>query len=217
MIHAPYCSPRTCGNRPETDLKTTFGFYWTEGRGGLGWAQDAVPTLKGGSTIGIASPPAIWVPGAMLDRRFVTPSVEDAEAMQGFMRGWTETGRNIKRGVRWKSLAMPLRRELRNGLRRASPHGGLNAEAVEWKPEGSWPTAAWGEAGKVHRVAVSEFPRHLPYEHLAEAVDLAQAAPLSDRALNGFRNRLLKGNLGRHPGFRDDVNGVALASMLSIA
>src|SRR5262249_20157701 len=29
------------------------GFYWTEGIRGLGWAVDAVPTLKGGSTIGI--------------------------------------------------------------------------------------------------------------------------------------------------------------------
>jgi DNA (cytosine-5)-methyltransferase 1 len=32
------------------------GFYWTEGTRGLGWAVDAVPTLKGGSAIGIASP-----------------------------------------------------------------------------------------------------------------------------------------------------------------
>src|SRR5207248_8666113 len=37
------------------------GFYWTEGLRGLGWAIDAVPTLKGGSTIGIPSPPAIWL------------------------------------------------------------------------------------------------------------------------------------------------------------
>ena len=46
------------GPRPESDYASdAFGFYWTEGRGGLGWAQDATPTLKGGSTIGIPSPP----------------------------------------------------------------------------------------------------------------------------------------------------------------
>ena len=39
------------------------GFYWTEGVRGLGWAIDAVPTLKGGSTIGIPSPPAMWCVG----------------------------------------------------------------------------------------------------------------------------------------------------------
>ena len=33
------------------------GFYWTEGVRGLGWAVDAVPTLKNGSTVGIPSPP----------------------------------------------------------------------------------------------------------------------------------------------------------------
>ena len=30
------------------------GFYWTEAIRGLGWAVNAVPTLKGGSTVGIA-------------------------------------------------------------------------------------------------------------------------------------------------------------------
>lgn len=60
-----------------------FGFYWTEGKGGLGWAVDAVPTLKGGSTIGIASPPAIWLPTHDTGRDMVVPTIEDAEVMQG--------------------------------------------------------------------------------------------------------------------------------------
>src|SRR5215813_2619965 len=47
---------------PEAD-KVACGFYWTEGLKGLGWAIDAVPTLKGGSTVGIPSPPAIRLPG----------------------------------------------------------------------------------------------------------------------------------------------------------
>src|SRR5690606_21843258 len=38
------------------------GFYWTEGVRGLGWAVNAVPTLKGGSGLGIASPPAVRLP-----------------------------------------------------------------------------------------------------------------------------------------------------------
>jgi DNA (cytosine-5)-methyltransferase 1 len=49
------------------------GFYWTEGVRGLGWAVDAVPTLKGGSTIGIPA----------------TPDIRDAERMQGFPTDWT--------------------------------------------------------------------------------------------------------------------------------
>src|SRR5262249_5091425 len=56
--------------------KVACGFYWTEGQTGLGWAVDAVPTLKGGSTIGIPSPPAIRLPH---DRMIVTPDIRDAE------------------------------------------------------------------------------------------------------------------------------------------
>ena len=56
---------------PATDyyLDDACGFYWTEGLTGLGWAQDAVPTLKGGSAVGIPSPPAIWVRTAEPGRR----------------------------------------------------------------------------------------------------------------------------------------------------
>ena len=64
--------------RPATDLtRFAHGFYWTEGRGGLGWAVDAVPTLKNGSTIGIASPPAVLLPSGGI----VKPGILAAEAL----------------------------------------------------------------------------------------------------------------------------------------
>jgi DNA (cytosine-5)-methyltransferase 1 len=61
------------------------GFYWTEGIRGLGWAPDAIPTLKNGSTVGIASPPAILLPSGDV----VTPDIRDAERLQGFPENWT--------------------------------------------------------------------------------------------------------------------------------
>jgi DNA (cytosine-5)-methyltransferase 1 len=70
-----------------------------------------------------------------------------------------------------------------------------------------WPTAAWGEDGTAYTVSISEFPVTAPYEHLSSVVDLNEAAPLSARAINGFRNRHFQGNLGKHGGFRDDVDG----------
>src|SRR6185312_9475478 len=78
-----------------------FGFYWTEGIRGLGAAIDSVPTLKGGSTIGIPSPPAILMPGG----RIVKPELRDAERMQGFEADWTKPAESISgrgRGHRWK-------------------------------------------------------------------------------------------------------------------
>jgi DNA (cytosine-5)-methyltransferase 1 len=186
-----------------------FGFYWTEGKGGLGWAVDAVPTLKGGSAVGIPSPPAIWAPGNPVGMRVVLPSVEDAEVLQGFPRGWTESadlgGRN---GPRWKlvgnAVTVGVARWL--GERLTSPKTSWVDNSEHWQGAGSWPTAAFGSDGKVRRVEISEFPRRLPYTHLSEVVDLANARPLSHRAVTGFQRRLHQGNLGRHPGFREDIS-----------
>jgi DNA (cytosine-5)-methyltransferase 1 len=74
------------------------GFYWTTGVRGLGWAPDAVPTLKNGSTVGIASPPAILLP----DGQIVTPDIRDAERLQGFPEDWTKPAENVGRAsLRW--------------------------------------------------------------------------------------------------------------------
>ena len=63
-------------SRPKSAIgQLAHGFYWTEGLGGLGWAVDAVPTLKNGSTIGIPSPPAILLP----DGEVIKPGLRDVE------------------------------------------------------------------------------------------------------------------------------------------
>lgn len=196
------------GIRPEDDYgDSAFGFYWTEGRGGLGWAQDAVPTLKGGSTIGIPSPPAIWVRDAVPGRKIVTPRIEDAEAMQGFPRGWTEPADERRvRGPRWKLVGNAVTVDVAAWVasRLAEP-GQFEQTSVVWDGPASWPTAAWGESGKVWTVPVSEHPVRAPYTHLLDVVDVEQAPALSHRGITGFINRLEQGNLGRFPGFRTDV------------
>lgn len=69
------------------------GFYWTEGNRGLGWAHDAIPTLKGGSALGIPSPPAIW----RRNDSIVTPDLRDAERLQGFETNWTQPAESVRR------------------------------------------------------------------------------------------------------------------------
>lgn len=197
------------GDRDEGDYASdAYGFYWTEGRGGLGWAQDAVPTLKGGSTIGIPSPPAIWLPDATPGRKIVTPRVEDAEAMQGFPRGWTapaDHGR-LRRGPRWKLVGNAVTVDVAAWVAgRIAEPGHFDATSTPWEQTGSWPTAAWGERGRVWRTPVSEHPVRAPYRHLLDIVDAAAAPPLSHRGTTGFQRRLTQGNLGRHPGFRSDI------------
>lgn len=197
------------GLRNETELADdAYGFYWTEGRGGLGWADDAVPTLKGGSTIGIPSPPAVWVPGAERGRRLITPTIEDAEELQGFPRGWTATSGSggLKNGPRWKLVgnAVTVGVAAWVASRLAEP-GAFTSESHEWRGQSAWPSAAWGDGGRVNVVDISEHPRLEPYRHLLDVVDRRAAPALSHRGASGFWRRLQQGNLGRWPGFREAV------------
>lgn len=208
------------GERPQGDLATdAFGFYWTEGRGGLGWAQDAVPTLKGGSTVGIPSPPAIWVPEAEPAGLFVTPGIEDAEAMQGFERGWTDVLPSRRsNGPRWKLVGNAVTTRVAEWVagRIAAP-GDPVVDLYAHEVGERWPSAAWGDGANAFAVRISEYPRRDRYEHLSRVVDLGRAKPLSHRAICGFRRRLLQGNLGRQRGFRADVARYADATAPSNA
>ncbi len=166
-----------------------------------------MPTLKGGSTIGIPSPPAIWLPDARPGRKVVTPRIDEAEAMQGFPREWTAIAEQGKaRGPRWKLVGNAVTVDVAAWVagRLAAP-GKVDVESRAWAGPASWPAAAWGEDGKVWRVSVSEYPIRAPYRHLLDVVDADLAPALSHRGVLGFLRRLEQGNLGRHPGFRTDM------------
>jgi DNA (cytosine-5)-methyltransferase 1 len=185
----------------------TCGFYWTEGVRGLGWAEDAVPTLKGGSTIGIPSPPAIWVKDARRSRRLVVPGIEDAEALQGFERGWTSGIAGPRAlGTRWKLVGNAVTVGVSRwvGERLAEP-GSCVAETTPLADGVPWPTAAHGSRGRAFRVDVSEYPRPEPYQHLSEVVDLGAASSLSQRAIEGFYRRTQRSTLRFDPAFIDDL------------
>ncbi|GAA3962984.1 putative BsuMI modification methylase subunit YdiP [Amorphoplanes auranticolor] len=200
-------SDDTAGLDEEQLHQDAFGFYWTEGRTGLGWARDATPTFKGGSSVGIPSPPAIWLPTEQAGRKIVVPCVEDGEALQGFERGWTlpaDLGR--RNGPRWKLVGNAVTTGVAEWLGQSiKAPGDFDLPSVKWERKGAWPTAAWGDGTDVWKVEASEFPRLDPYTHLTELLSLDKAQPLSWRASSGFWSRLRVSNLGRHPGFREDV------------
>lgn len=185
----------------------TFGFYWTEGSRGLGWARDATPALKNGSTLGLACPPAIWHPEGMAGRRIVVPRIEDGERLQGFPARWTSAAATFsQKGTRWRLIGNAvtvgvsrwLGRRLINPTGRpehGSPHD-LN------RP---WPVAGYGGDGQVFGVDISMWPRRYKYVHLSELVDLDFAIPLSTRASGGFYARASKSRLSFQPGFLEDV------------
>ena len=184
-----------------------FGFYWTEGLRGLGWAQDAVPPLKGGSKVGIPSPPAIWIPDALLGCRLVTPSIEDAEALQGFDRGWTAPAQTGHRnGPRWKLVGNAVTVGVSDWLvDRLYEPGDIAAESVELSRDARWPDAAYGEAGRRWEVRVSCWPVRKRYRHLMDILTPGDLTPLSHRAAAGFIERASRSSLNFDPDFLNDV------------
>ena len=189
--------------RPTTALgRLAHGFYWTEGRGGLGWAVDAVPTLKNGSTLGIPSPPAILMP----DGRVVTPDIRDAERMQGFDADWTlpavEAG--FRPGARWSlignAVSVPVATWI--GRRLECPGSYDRARDADFPAAGKLPRAARFDGRRRHLVEIGPDPvgtRSVPLvDFLAHP-----GAKLSARATAGFLSRTRVARLRFAPGFID--------------
>lgn len=193
---------------PDRYSDDCYGFYWTEGLRGVGWAKDALPTLKGGSSIGIPSPPGVWVPHNELGRRLVVPAIEEAEELQGFPRGWTEAADRLpgRRDTRWKLVGNAVTVGVSAWIgRRLTNPGEPMLEGAAIQAGDRWPTAAFGASGKAWAVDVTMWPSHEKYRHLRDLVDLASATPVSARGAAGFLSRAQRGSLRFVDGFLDDV------------
>jgi DNA (cytosine-5)-methyltransferase 1 len=174
-----------------------YGFYWTEGTYATGIAIDGIPPLKGGSSIGIASPPAILMPDGFVG----TPDIRDAERLQGFLVNWTLPAEEaVKSSYRWKlvgnAVTVPVAKWLGERLVNPLPYD-FDAD-VSFK--GKWPEAAWGDRGKRFRANVSQ----RPVARVAIAIqDFLRypLKPLSEKATRGFLVRAQKGNLRFPNGF----------------
>jgi DNA (cytosine-5)-methyltransferase 1 len=190
--------------RPTALATHAHGFYWTEGVRGLGWAPDAVPTLKNGSTLGIASPPAILLPGGAV----VTPDIRDAERLQGFPAGWTEPAETLARpSWRWSlvgnAVSVPVAQWA--GERLANPgRYDRGRDRAPLAADARWPRAARFDGTLRRAVEISDFPLwreraplHLFLDHPGK--------PLSARASAGFLSRTERARLKFAPGFREAV------------
>jgi len=184
------------------DDDTAYGFYWTEGLRGLGWAKNAVPTIKGGSALGIPSAPAVWVPAT---GEIGTPGIEDLEALQGFDRDWTAPATELQPGgnrSRWRlvgNAVCPLMSEWVGG--RLQEPGDVVATLARLEPGSTWPMAACGTPrGQRWTADATISPMHSSFSLLDTVSELR---PLSVRATAGFLNRAERGRLRFADGFID--------------
>lgn len=181
-----------------------FGFYWTEGIRGLGGAIDAVPTLKGGSTVGIPSPPAIWLPNGEI----ITPDLRDAERMQGFRADWTKPAeRVVRKSMRWKLVgnAVTVDVAMWVGRRLANPvtyDGTWDAALPSGMP---WPRAAWCLGEKRYSANLSTWPLRRSRQSLERFLKFP-SRPLSLKASEGFRSRTRTSSLRFPSGLLDAID-----------
>jgi len=175
------------------------GFYWTEGIRGLGWAVDSVPTLKGGSTIGIPSPPAILMPNGFVGK----PDIRDAERLQGFPVDWTKPAEGISRASsRWKLVGNAVTVNVAEWLgRRLRTPGiydsGMDSVLRKGQP---WPRAAWCLGEDRHSSTVTSWPTQRARKPLEDFLRFP-AEPLSQRATSGFLARTRTASLRFPHGF----------------
>lgn len=185
-----------------TDLDArAHGFYWTEGVRGLGWAPDAIPTLKNGSTVGIASPPAIILPSGLV----ITPDIRDAERFQGFPENWTAAAESVgKASLRWSlvgnAVSVPVAKWL--GARLAKPGIYDPLRDGDLPSNGRWPKAARFDGDRRYAVAINAYPCWHSRPALAAFLNY-DGKPLSARATRGFLSRTERSVLRFPDGFQD--------------
>ncbi len=219
LVASPTEDPRTvlfAGDHKETvddstsivDRSIAYGFYWTEGKRGLGWGVDAVPTIKGGSTIGIPSPPAIWIPAT---GEVGTPDIRDLERLQGFPEGWTAAAETVLgrdgRNARWKLIGNAVNVEVSTWVaKQLIARDGPALEGRFLHSSERWPDAAWGEPGSTPRaVSLSAWPVAAERQPLRTFLR-HPLKPLSRRATAGYLSRAAQATtLNFTPGFLEGV------------
>jgi len=161
------------------------------------------PTIKGGSTVGIPSPPAVWIRET---GELGTPDIRDLERLQGLPEDWTVDGSSFK-GARWSLVGNAICVEVAAWL------GGRMMRPGSWTDNGSalrpgdrWPNAAHGGPGRpVTTANVTTWPVARPYQSLRSFLR-HPLKPLSSRATRGYLNRVSRSKgICFPPGFLDSV------------
>jgi DNA (cytosine-5)-methyltransferase 1 len=187
---------------PQMDLTRPLGFYWTEGRSGIGLAVDAIPPLKVGSSLGIVSPPAVLFP----DGEVLIPSISACEQLQGYLTGWTEPAdiEGSKRNSRWRlvgnAVSVPVAEWVAKRIK--TPGEILDFPRVPDQERRSWPDSAWNVGEGRVNVMASDQPLSVHHSSIAELRDSTWSR-LSERALAGFIGRAEAGRLRTPEGFLD--------------
>ena len=181
-----------------TEFEEPCGFYWTEGKYAIGLYQNAIPTLKVGSTIGIPSAPAIAFPNGTVG----SPDIRDAERLQGFPEDWTKSAEEIaKPNIRWKLVGNAVTVDVISWIAKKilAPEQYDSSQDNELGKNHKWPNSCWGADGKRFASSSTLYPVDRVEVSLSEYLRYP-CKPLSYKAAKGFESRLVSGTV-RSPQF----------------
>lgn len=199
--------PDLDGKPSDVDGAKSFGFYWTEGSRGVGWVREGVPPIKCGSTLGIASPPAVWMPA----KDFVgVLDIRDAERLQGFPADWTDYSDlmpSTKPSFRWRLVGNAVSTRLSSWV--GSKLQGKSRAAFSRTPidpRSAWPSAAYGDSEGTYEADVSKWAGREEPGRLSSFLRY-DLRPLSRRATHGFLSRAAQcTNVVYAPAFLDSLH-----------
>lgn len=180
------------------------GFYWTEGKYALGLYQNAIPTLKVGSSIGIPSPPAIAFPNGDV----ASPDIRDAERFQGFPENWTEPAEKVaKASARWKLVGNAITVDVVSWIARKIifPEKYDATHDKKLEEADKWPRAAWGCGGIRYKSDVTLYPVEREEISLLHFLH-HPCKPLSYKAAKGFEQRLTSGSVRCPQFFKEAIH-----------
>lgn len=168
--------------------KLAAGFYWTGGTHSINYSEGYVPTIKIGSSLGIASPPAVMFDGVV---RQLSP--DEALALQGFSLNLSLFASNtaIYRAA-GNAVARPIGKWVMDGVQDPS----LANPSFEWLPaqeslmpeleSHEWLKGGLSNRGKVRFAGFAEARSAI---NLIDFLDTTNRNLLSPRASSGLMNR----------------------------
>lgn len=184
------------------------GFYWTAGTHSINYSRGYVPTIKIGSSLGIASPPAVHYESVV---RTLSPS--ESLRLQGFdipIEFFSSPSGAYK--AAGNAVARPIGRWVLDGLLELE-----SADTPKWAPtqdelfsdksgQAKYPSAGFWADGVITAVGME---RHSVASNLIDFLDLSSSDRLSARASRGLLDRLTRSGQPCPPDLRSLLEDLA--------